>query len=127
VSRPAAIALAVCLLATTVPARTQPSPADTDFSGAAKAAASLPQLHSLLVSWRGERVVEYYAKGRSGTRLANVKSVSKSVIAALVGIAIDKGLIKSVREPIVTWFPELRKAADPRKQRITIEDLLTMR
>ena len=123
-----AIALAVCLLAAaTVPARTQPAPSDADFSGAAKAAASLPQLHSLLVSWRGERVVEYYAKGRSATRLANVKSVSKSIIAALVGIAIEKGLIKSVREPIVTWFPELRKAADARKQKITIEDLLTMR
>ena len=32
-----------------------------------------------------------------------------------------------MREPIARWFPELRKDADPRKQAITIEDLLTMR
>ena len=36
-------------------------------------------------------------------------------------------MIPGVREPIVRWFPELRKDADPRKQKITIEDLLTMR
>ena len=41
----------------------QPAPRDPDFSGAARAATALPQLHSLLVSWRGELVVEYYAKG----------------------------------------------------------------
>ena len=58
---------------------------------------------------------------------ANVKSASKSIISALVGIAIDRGAIKSVKEPIATWFPELRQDADRRKQSITLEDLLTMR
>ena len=61
------------------------------------------------------------------TAPANVKSASKSVIAALVGIAIERGVIKSVREPIVTFFPELRRDPDRRKQAITVEDLLTMR
>jgi CubicO group peptidase (beta-lactamase class C family) len=86
-----------------------------------------PQLRSLLVSWRGELIAEHYAPGVSGSRPANVKSVSKSVIAALVGIAIERRLIKSVREPIGTYFPELRRDADRRKQAITVEDLLTMR
>ncbi len=45
----------------------------------------------------------------------------------LVGIAIDRKLIKSVDEPIVTYFPELKKDPEPRKQTITIEHLLTMR
>lgn len=90
-------------------------------------AAALPRLHSLLVSRRGELLFEYYARGHSARRLANVKSVSKSIISALVGIAIDRGLIRSVREPIATFFPELRRDPDPRKQKITIEDLLTMR
>ena len=79
------------------------------------------------MNWRGELVAEHYAPGVRASGLANVKSVSKSIIAALVGIAIDRGLIKSVDAPIATYFPELRKDPDRRKQAITIEDLLTMR
>jgi CubicO group peptidase (beta-lactamase class C family) len=90
-------------------------------------ASALPQLHSLVVSWRGRVVAEYYSAPRNANRPANIKSASKSIIAALVGIAIDRGVIKSVREPIVTYFPELRSDADRRKPSITIEDLLTMR
>jgi CubicO group peptidase (beta-lactamase class C family) len=96
-------------------------------SAALAAASQLPQLHGLVVSHRGRIVLEYYAKGRRPGRLANVKSVSKSIIAALVGIAIDRKRIAGVREPIVRWFPELLKDADQRRRQITIEDLLTMR
>jgi CubicO group peptidase (beta-lactamase class C family) len=91
------------------------------------AASELPQLRSLLVSWHGNLIAEHYAKGVRPGALANVKSASKSIIAALVGIAIERGLIKSVRQPIVTYFPELRRDPDRRKHIITIEDLLTMR
>ncbi len=98
-----------------------------DYSSAAAAAASLPRMHSLLVSHGGHLVLEYYARGHRPTRLANVKSVSKSIISTLVGIAIERRLIAGIHEPIVRWFPELRKDGDKRKQAITIEDLLTMR
>jgi CubicO group peptidase (beta-lactamase class C family) len=91
------------------------------------AASELPQLRSLLVSWRGELIAEHYAGGVRPGALANVKSASKSIIATLVGIAIDRGLIKSVKEPIATYFPELVRDPDRRKHAITIEDLLTMR
>ncbi len=100
---------------------------ERDLTAAARAAAALPRLHSLLASRRGELVLEYYAPGISGSRPANIKSAAKSVISTLVGIAINRGLIKSVQEPIVTYFPQLRRDPDPRKQTITIEDLLTMR
>jgi CubicO group peptidase (beta-lactamase class C family) len=98
-----------------------------DYTSARTAAASLPRLHALLVSHRGQLVLEHYAKGHSAGRLANIKSASKSIIATLVGIAIERKLIGGLREPIVRWFPELRKDADPRRRAITIEDLLTMR
>jgi CubicO group peptidase (beta-lactamase class C family) len=98
-----------------------------DFSGARKAAAALPRLHSLVVSRRGQVVFEYYAPGRRATRLANVKSVSKSIISTLVGIAIERKIIGGLDERIERWFPEVRKDPDPRKQTITIQDLLTMR
>jgi len=98
-----------------------------DLSSARPAAAALQQLHNLVVTHRGETAFEYYAKGYSATRQANIKSASKSIISALVGIAIQKKLIAGVDEPIVRWFPELRQDADKRKASITIEDLLTMR
>ena len=82
------------------------------FADARAAAAALPRLHSLLVSLRGETVVEYYAKGAAAGRATNVKSASKSVISTLVGIAIDRGLIKSVNEPIVRFFPQLARDPD---------------
>ena len=93
----------------------------------AAAASDLPQLRSLLVSRHGELVAEYYARGIGQARLENVKSASKSVIAALVGIAIQRGDIKSLDQPIAAYLPELKQDRDARKQSITIEDLLTMR
>jgi CubicO group peptidase (beta-lactamase class C family) len=87
----------------------------------------LPRLLSLLVSRKGELVYERYYNRGGRDRLANIKSTSKSVISALVGIAIGRGLIADVRTPIVTYFPELANDADSRKRRITVEDLLTMR
>jgi CubicO group peptidase (beta-lactamase class C family) len=115
----------VGLILLAAPRVTQGQPARS--SELTASAAQLPQLRSLLVSRRGQIVSEYYAKGVRPTSLANIKSASKSLISTLVGVAIDRGLIKGLREPIVSWYPELRQDKDPRKQRITIEDLLTMR
>ena len=98
----------------------------TDYSAARTAASALPQLHSLLVSHEGALVLEHYAPKYSATRLANIKSASKSIISTLVGVAIERKLIPSINEPIVRWFPELRKDPDRRKAAITIGNLLTM-
>ncbi|MCW5979275.1 MAG: serine hydrolase [Bryobacteraceae bacterium] len=112
-----------------------PSPPEAPFpcpSGsleeALKRAEALPRLHSLLVSRRGERLAEQYFNGARAARPANVKSVSKSVISALVGIAIDRKLLPGVGTPIARYFPELSaRGADPKKRAITIGDLLAMR
>jgi CubicO group peptidase (beta-lactamase class C family) len=123
-----AIALGLAVLvhgAGTAGQQGKPAPAKLDT--ARDAAAALPRLHSLLVNWRGSVVLEYYGKGIRPGRLANVKSVSKSIISALVGIAVERRLIPGVDTPIVRYFPQLQKDDDPRKRAITIEDLLTMR
>ena len=91
------------------------------------AATQLPRLHSLLVSWRAELVLEHYGKGIRPTRPANVKSVSKSIISTLIGIALDRKLIPNITTPIERYFPELAKDPTPAKRKITIEDLLSMR
>jgi CubicO group peptidase (beta-lactamase class C family) len=90
---------------------------------AIKAALELPRLHSLLVSQRGTILLERYFNGRRAKTPANVKSVSKSVIAALVGIASDRKLL-SLNDPIGKYFPDVTEAG---KRAITVEDLLTMR
>ena len=88
---------------------------------AIKAAGELPRLHSLLVSQRGTIILERYFNGRRETSPANVKSVSKSVISALVGIAADRKLL-SLDHPIAKYFPDLPEP----KRAISIEHLLTM-
>lgn len=100
---------------------------DLSLESAAKAASQLPRLRSLLVSRRGTLVLERYFHGARPSQPANIKSASKSVVSALVGIAIARGVVKGLDQPIADYFPELAKDIDPRKRAITIEDLLTMR
>ena len=113
------------LLVCAVPAAEQPDTQPLVLESVRAAAARLPRLQSLLVSRHGKSVLEYYAKGAGPSRVANVKSVSKSLISALVGVAIDRRILEGVDEPIVRFFPEVK--GDPRKARITVEALLTMR
>ncbi len=111
----------------TAPADAQSAEAAIDlrFDAALERAANLPRLHSLLVSHAGDLVLEEYFNGASPTRPANIKSVSKSVISALIGIAIDQGHLEGVDQPIVDFFAE-QLDTDNGKAQITIEDLLTM-
>src|SRR5688572_1332273 len=73
------------------------------FERALARAKDLPRLHSLIVSRHGEVILERYYNGARASRPANVKSVSKSVVSALVGIAIHRRLIPGVDTPIATW------------------------
>lgn len=52
----------------------------------------------------------------------HVYSVTKSIVSLLIGIAIDKGYIKSVRQSITDFFPEYKHTLS----HITIHDMLTM-
>jgi CubicO group peptidase (beta-lactamase class C family) len=90
-------------------------------------ARKLPRLHSILVSRGGQIVFERYYNRSHRDRHANIKSAAKSVVSALVGIALDRGLIPNVQTPIAKYFPELTRATDPRKRDITVEHLLMMR
>ena len=89
--------------------------------------ADLPRLRSLLVSIDGELVAEHYFHGATARGQANLKSASKTLISILVGIAIDRGHLAGVDQPIGDFFPEELADADALKRSITIGDLLTMR
>lgn len=84
-------------------------------------------IHSLLVVRHGYMVLEaYFAPFTHGSQ-HDVASVTKSVTATLIGIAADKGLIRSLDLPALEFFPQ-RTAAnlDDRKKAITVAHLLTM-
>ena len=122
------VALIVLALASACPEGSRAASGQAGLEAVAKTAADIPRLHSLLVSHQGTLVLERYFNGRRATQHANVKSVSKSVISALIGIAIDQNHMPNVREPIGTYFPDqLRGDANAARRAIAVEDLLTMR
>ncbi|MBW7461570.1 serine hydrolase, partial [Paenibacillus sepulcri] len=59
-------------------------------------------------------------------RVGAVYSLTKSILSALIGIAIGEGCIQGVKQPIADYFAEVASAEDPRKRGILIEHLLTM-
>lgn len=90
-------------------------------------AASLPRLRTLIVARHGRVLLERRFRGPGLDEPANVKSVSKSVLSAVVGVAIAEGHLAGVEQPIAPFFSEYLGAdADPRKRRITVGHLLTM-
>ena len=91
-------------------------------------AKNLARLRSLLISIDGKLVEESYFNGARASQTANLKSASKTILSALVGIALDRGYLKSIDDSIQKFFPEHITGADgAKKKSITIEDLLTMR
>lgn len=56
----------------------------------------------------------------------DLQSITKSVVALLVGIAIDRGAIKNVDAPALSFFPTYGDLGDPDKRLVTLRHLLTM-
>lgn len=97
------------------------------FTDALDTAGRMPRLHSLLISHKGELIVEEYFNGTTRSETANVKSVSKSWISALVGIAIERGYIAGLDQPIAEYYGDLlAREDDYLKRSITIGNLLSM-
>jgi CubicO group peptidase (beta-lactamase class C family) len=90
-------------------------------------AAELPRLRSLLVEWRGIVIGERYFRGATRTTPTNIKSASKTIVSALVGIAIARGDLRGTHETLGELLPAETRGLDTTKGAITIEDLLTMR
>jgi CubicO group peptidase (beta-lactamase class C family) len=75
----------------------------------------------------GYLVLERYYGGFGQDDRHLVASVTKSFISALIGIAIDQGIIEGVHQSVLSFFPEFAPGArDYLKRRITIKQLLTM-
>lgn len=65
----------------------------------------------LLVLKDGQIAYEHYGQGNTASTLWTSRSVAKSVVSILVGIAIREGAIKSVDDPVTRYLPELQHSA----------------
>ena len=143
---------AVCVGAATAavaPALSQSStpPQDLGFAGdlaekldAGVRSGLLRGLHSVVVERSGRLVLERYFEGEDeawGRALGRVsfgpdtlhdlRSVTKSVVSLLYGIALDRGLVPAPDAPLLAQFPEYPDlAADPRRAPIKVLHALTM-
>lgn len=82
------------------------------------------QLHSILIVQKGQLVLEEYFEGYSPQKKHDLRSVTKSITGILMGIALDKGYVKSIDDPVQAYFKD-----DPRFTQhptLTIRHLLTM-
>ncbi|MGD2123837.1 MAG: serine hydrolase [Gemmatimonadota bacterium] len=100
------------------------------------------EVHSVVIVKNGHLAFEEYFPGHDfgysnpgflGTYLEfgrntphNTHSATKSVISALVGLAIDLGFISDVDERVFDYFPEFADYAVGGKEAITVRDMLTM-
>jgi CubicO group peptidase (beta-lactamase class C family) len=87
------------------------------------------RLRGLIVIKNDKLIVEKYQGGATKYSALNIHSVTKSITSALIGLAIQKGGIRSENELVTSFFPEYQtKILDNNpKKKITIADLLTMR
>lgn len=112
-------------------ARAAPAPRTVDAGALERAVArarGLNQLNGLIIAVDGEVRFAEALRGPGLDQAVNVKSVAKTLVAALTGIALDRGILEDVDQPVL---PLLRRHApldaDPRLNQLTIDHLLTMR
>ncbi|WP_369899655.1 serine hydrolase domain-containing protein [Bacillus manliponensis] len=79
-------------------------------------------IHAFLVHQHGERNVTYYKEEACKEQLHKINSITKSIVAILIGIALEKRFLCNVHTPITKWIPNVPKE----KEGITLYHLLTM-
>lgn len=105
------------------PASAQSNP----WAAIADAARALEQCHALAIAQGGSEVLAEVFRGPALGRAVPIKSVSKTIVAALTGAALDRGEIPSLQSTLGNLAPRLiPQGADPRVAGITIENLVTM-
>src|SRR4030095_14805127 len=83
-------------------------------------------VHAILIERGGQLIYESYFDGfdeqlgqplgpvkMTPTTKHDVRSITKSVVSALTGIAMSEGAIKSLDQPVVEWFPEFPELSTP--------------
>jgi len=101
---------------------------------------AVPSLGSFAVLKHDTLVYEYYFHGGTDTTLFNIKSITKSVISAIAGIAKDNGKLPDLNTPVLNilteynqssypknvWFASSRAEDDSIRRTLTLRNILTM-
>ena len=124
-----------------------PTPADAGFApdlgrklAAGIESGLLRDLHAVLVGRAARLVLERYDEGPDenwgrplgrvsfGPRtLHDLRSMTKSIVGLLYGIALDRGLVSAPDAPLLAQFPEYPDlGTDPQRARLKVEHALTM-
>jgi CubicO group peptidase (beta-lactamase class C family) len=119
--------------------RSEPQAGDTGCRLVAQLQAAHLNLHSVLILRGGTLVFEHYSAGRDEpwgspagqyvygvNDLHDIRSVSKSVVSLLVGIAVDRGLIRNIDQSMFDFLPGYRDLATAETAKISVRMLLTM-
>ncbi len=96
-------------------------------------------IHGIVVTRVGHNIAEWYFTGDDQHRgapagrvtftastLHDLRSVTKTVVSLLVGVATGEGRLKSLDEPVLDFFPEYRELRTPERMKIRLRDLLSM-
>lgn len=100
----------------------------------------IPGVHAVIAMRGNETLAEWYVSGRDEQRGRlirdvvafgpdtphDVRSITKSVVALLVGVAVKEGAIRSLDAPVLDYFPEYADLQTPERRRITLRHLLSM-
>ena len=90
-------------------------------------AADYKNMVGMVIIKNGEMVYENYYNGCSADSRIHVFSVTKSIVSILIGIAVDKGLIKSIEDKVLDYYPDyILKRGEKTLPEIRIKDILTM-
>lgn len=87
----------------------------------------LPNTHSVLVSKNGKLIYEKNFDAFTSSIPQDLRSASKSISSAVMGIAIDQSIIDNVEQPLFNYLPtDYQKYKEGLKAKIDIKSLLTM-
>ena len=98
----------------------------SETEGSVCFASDLEFLRSMIIWKNGEILGEEYFQDYPQDSLDHVRSVTKSIMSLLIGIAVDQQLIDNVDDPVSKYIGHLTEGYSPEKQGITIRQLLTM-
>ena len=98
-----------------------------------------PNIHSLLIARNNKLLYEKYWSGKDESwgedmgfvkfnkdSLHDIRSISKGIVSACIGIAMQQGKIKNVDQKVFDFFPEYAKLDTGLKSSLTLKHLLTM-
>lgn len=126
VNRLARVSLvAGCLLLAASAFAVAPVVNDKAFPGLADSAGNLDRLHSLVIALDGEPVFTRVFRGPGLAEPANIKSLSKTVLSAVVGMAITRGVFTGPEQPVAELLDIPADASD-RIGEVTVGHLLSM-